>query len=91
MMFLLLFFLLRCDILVVGRAQSHMFIRKMGLSLFLTVLFCGGGATSKKKLSSPKKGADGKYRCPIDEFVFETKADFDRHFRKTHTAEAGLI
>ncbi len=46
---------------------------------------------SKKKLSSPKKGADGKYRCPIDEFVFESKADFDRHFRKAHTAEAGLI
>lgn len=43
---------------------------------------------SKKQLN---KTEDGKYECPLDNMVFETKIDFDRHFRRTHIAEEGLI
>ncbi len=46
---------------------------------------------SKKPVSKFEKTTDGKFRCPIGEQTFDSKADFDRHFRKAHTAEEGLI
>jgi len=46
---------------------------------------------SKKRTLIPNKMTDGKYECPLDKMVFETKIDFDRHFRRVHIAEEGLI
>ena len=46
---------------------------------------------SKKQIPDPNKTGDGKFHCPLDQMVFETKIEFDRHFRKTHIAELGLI
>jgi uncharacterized C2H2 Zn-finger protein len=46
---------------------------------------------SKKQVATPNEMGDGRYQCPLDKMVFETKIDFDRHFRKVHIAEAGLI
>ena len=54
-------------------------------------LFDYGDFMSKKQVPNPNKTGDGKYQCPLDKMMFETKIDFDRHFRRTHTAEAGLI
>jgi len=46
---------------------------------------------SKKQVPTPNERGDGKYECPLDKMVSETKLDFDRHFRRTHIAEEGLI
>lgn len=46
---------------------------------------------SKKQIRDPDIMGDGKYQCPLDKMIFETKIEFDRHYRKTHIAELGLI
>lgn len=45
----------------------------------------------KKQIQNPNIMGDGKFQCPLDKMVFETRVDFDRHFRKTHIAEIGLL
>jgi hypothetical protein len=45
----------------------------------------------KRVISKTEKTKEGKFRCPLDGQLFETKAEFDRHFRLLHAAEAGLL
>jgi len=30
---------------------------------------------------SEKKDIEGKYKCPLDQMTFDSKADLDRHYR----------
>jgi len=39
---------------------------------------------------SEKKDIEGKYKCPLDQMTFDSKADLDRHYRRVHIAEANL-
>ncbi len=50
-----------------------------------------GDFLSTRRISKTKKTKEGKYQCPLDEQVFETKADFDKHFRLVHVSELGVL
>jgi|WetSurMetagenome_2_1015567.scaffolds.fasta_scaffold1160544_1 hypothetical protein len=47
--------------------------------------------TLGRVISKPDKAEEGKFSCPLDEQLFGSKVEFDRHFRLVHTVESGLL
>ena len=53
------------------------------------MLTYNGDILTEKK-SKDEMTEDGKYRCPLDQMTFDSKADLDRHYRRVHIAESNL-
>jgi uncharacterized C2H2 Zn-finger protein len=63
----------------------------MVLRLELITFIGSCGVLSRRVISGTEKTKEGKFRCPLDGQLFETKADLDRHYRTVHIAEEGLL